>query len=281
MRISGFLLLFFLLYVSCTTDKNHIQENLLVEVNGKYLYREELQRVMPSQLSPDDSLLFAESYIRNWVEDNLLYEKAETNIPDSEEIEKLVENYRKSLIVHTYQQALINERIFPEITEDKISEFYENNKNLFVTDRPLIKGLFLKIPLGAPQISDVRKWYKTETHEAVENLEKYSWQNAVSYDYFYDKWTVVSDVLGKIPLNVNNPETYLKINKNIEVKDTAYYYFLNITDFLDKGDPEPYEFAKISVKEMLLNTQKVDFIKELKNDLYQKAIRQNKVKYNY
>ena len=39
-------------------------------------------------------------HICNWVEDILLYDKAQSNIPNNGEIDKLVENYRKALIMH-------------------------------------------------------------------------------------------------------------------------------------------------------------------------------------
>ena len=43
----------------------------LVEVAGEYLYKEDLQAHFPFNISKDDSVLFAEHYIRNWVEDVL------------------------------------------------------------------------------------------------------------------------------------------------------------------------------------------------------------------
>lgn len=76
-----------------------------------FFIEEDLQSVLPDGLTTDDSLLFAEHYIRNWVEDVLLYEKARSNIPNNGEIDKLVENYRKALIMHTYQQALIHQTL--------------------------------------------------------------------------------------------------------------------------------------------------------------------------
>lgn len=284
MRIIGFLLLFFLLCTSCGDQKGehkHRVENLLVEIDGNFLYKEDLQKVLPAGLSKDDSLLFAENYIRNWIEDVLLYDKAKANIPDNTEIDKLVENYRKALIVHTYQQELINQRLSPNLPEQDIADFYEKNKNLFVLERPLIKGLFIKVPLGAPQLNEVRRWYKTETHEAVENLEKYSLQHAISYDYFYDKWVAVSDVLGKIPIKEENPEEYINANRHVELQDTAFCYFLNVTEYLKKGDEEPYDFARTMAKDMLMNLRKVDFIREIKADLYKEATRKDKIIYNY
>ena len=283
MRIIGLLLLFSLLCTSCGGQKNKHDraDNLLVEVDGISLYKEDLQAVFPDGLSKDDSLIFAENYIRNWIEDVLLYGKAKANIPDNNEIDKLVENYRKALIVHTYQQELINQRLSPNLQEQDIIGFYEKNKKRFILEHPLIKGLFIKIPLGAPQLSEVRRWYKTETHEAVEKLEKYSLQHAISYDYFYDKWVEVSDILGKIPLIVENPEEYISANRHVELQDTAFYYFLNVTDYLKKGDEEPYDFARKTAKDMLINMRKLDFIKGVKTDLYNEATRKDKIIYNY
>ena len=76
-------------------------------------------------------------------------EKAQSNIPDNGEIEKLVENYRKALIMHTYQQALIHQRLSNEISEGELADYYEKNKELFRLERPLMQGLFIKVPLTA------------------------------------------------------------------------------------------------------------------------------------
>jgi hypothetical protein len=252
----------------------------LVELDGNFLYQEDLQSALPARLSKDDSLLFAEHYIRNWVEDILLYEKAQSNIPDNGEIEKLVENYRKALIMHTYQQALIHQRLSNEISEGELTDYYEKNKELFRLERPLMQGLFIKVPLTAPELNKVRRWYKTPTQDAVEHLEKYSLQNAVKYEYFYDKWVPMADVLDLIPLKVPEVEDYVNKNRHIELKDTAFHYFLNVSDFRTVGQQEPYEFARPKVKDMVLNLKQVEFMRAVKDDLYQQAVKRDKIKYN-
>ena len=128
MRIIFLGILSILFCVACSEQHDHKGKTPLVELDGNFLYREDLQSALPARLSKDDSLLFAEHYIRNWVEDILLYEKAQSNIPDNGEIEKLVENYRKALIMHTYQQALIHQRLSNEISEGELTDYYEKNK---------------------------------------------------------------------------------------------------------------------------------------------------------
>lgn len=280
MRKTGLLLISLLFCVSCTDKHDHKGQTPLVEVDGNFLYKEDLQAVFPAGLSKDDSLLFAEHYIRSWVEDVLLFNQAQSNIPDNGEIDKLVANYRKALIMHTYQQELISQKLSGEIPEQEIADYYEKNKELFKLDRPLMKGLFIKVPLTAPQLGNVRKWYKTETQDAVEHLEKYSLQNAVKYEYFYDKWVPMADVLDLIPLKVPEVEDYVNKNRHIELEDTAFHYFLNVSDFRTVGQQEPYEFARPKVKDMVLNLKQVEFMRAVKDDLYQQAVKRDKIKYN-
>lgn len=272
-------LLILLFCGACKEQHDHGGRTPLVELDGNFLYREDLQSVLPGGLTKDDSLLFAEHYIRNWVEDVLLYEKAQSNIPNNGEIDKLVENYRKALIMHTYQQELIHQTLSEEISEQELTDYYNKNQELFKVERPLMKGLFIKVPLTAPQLGNVRRWYKTENREAVEHLEKYSLQNAVKYEYFYDKWVPMADVLDLMPLKAVDTEEYLNKNRHVELKDTAFYYFLNVSDLRRVGEQEPFEFARAQVKDMLLNMKQVEFMKQVKDDLYQRAEKKNEIKY--
>ncbi|WP_291529946.1 peptidyl-prolyl cis-trans isomerase [Bacteroides sp. UBA939] len=280
MRIIFQGLLYILFCVACSKQQDHKGKTPLVELHGNFLYREDLQSALSSRLSKDDSLLFAEHYIRNWVDEVLLYEKAKSNIPNDGEIDKLVENYRKALIMHTYQQALIHQRLSNEISEKELVEYYENNKELFKLERPLMQGLFIKVPLTAPGLNNVRRWYKTNTQDAVEHLEKYSPQNAVKYEYFYNKWIPVADILDLIPLKRTDIEEYVNRNRHIELEDTAFHYFLNVSDFRSVGEEEPYEFARTKVKDMMLNLKQAEFMKQVKDDLYQGAVKRNEIKYN-
>lgn len=258
---------------------DHKGRTPLVELDGNFLYQEDLAAVQPVGQSKDDSLLFAEHYIRNWAEDILMYEKAQNNIPDNAEIEQLVKNYRKALIMHVYQQSLIQEKLAEEITEADLQTYYDTNKDVFKAEVPLMKGLFIKVPLTSPGIGRVRQWYKDERQSAVEHLEKYSLQNAVKYEYFYDKWIPASEILSLMPLREEKVDAYFAKNRHVELKDTAYWYFLNVSDYIPTGGQEPYEAARSAVSEMVVNRKQVEFLNQVKGDLYKEAVEDGKLKY--
>ncbi|MDR1004639.1 MAG: peptidyl-prolyl cis-trans isomerase [Prevotellaceae bacterium] len=275
--LAGLLLLF--VCSGCRDAQNDKERTPLLEVDGYFLYKEEIDAVRPANQSSEDSIRFAEEYIHNWLEETLLFEKAQSNIPDGVDIEQMVTDYRKALITHIYQQALIVQQLPSEISEEALNDYYEQNKKLFRLEQPLIQGLFMKVPLNAPQIGDVRRWYKTFTRDAVELLEKYSYRNAVRYEYFYDKWLPLNEVLNMLPLEEPNAEQYVDNNRHIERKDTAFYYFLNVSDILLPGEIKPFPYARGEVKDMMLNLRKVEFMQQVKADLYEQAVKRKRIKY--
>ena len=279
MRIIGFICLSLIFCVSCgESQHDHGGKTPLVELDGNFLYREDLQHVLPQNLSTDDSLLFAQHYVRNWAEDILLYQQALQNVSNDVEIENLVYNYRKALIVHAYQQALLQERLAEELTEEELRDYYTNNVDAFKAESPLLKGLFIKVPLTAPQISQVRQWYKSGRQDAVEHLEKYSLQHAVKYEYFYDRWMSASEIWSWLPSKESDMDEFIKKNHHVELKDTAFWSFLNISEYIRTGEQEPYEVARPHVRNMLLNRRQVEFMNQVKSDLYREASEDGKIK---
>lgn len=269
-----------LLLAGCTPSVDHKGKTPLVEVAGNFLYKEDLQAVMPIGLSQKDSTAFADEYIRNWAEDELLYQKAEGNIPDNVKIDERVAAFRKALVMHMYEEELVNQELGNTVSDEEVEAYYRQNSGMFRAGQPYIQGLFMKVPLTASQLSKVRGWYKRNTQDAIDNLSKYGIGNAVSYEYFYDRWIPLSDIAVKLPLKaLDTDRDYLNRNRNVEVRDTAFCYFLHVENFLPEGEQLPLEYARSEIKEILINLKRVDFINRMKQDLYKEASEDNDIVY--
>ena len=127
---------------------------------------------------------------------------------EKEEVDKLVEEYRRSLVRYRYQERLVEEKLKTDIRESDKLNYYEENQKKFILDKGLIKGLFLKIPVDAPGLTDVKKWYKSTDVASLEKIEKYSVENATIYEYFYDKWVDIEEVMVSIPIHVSSPSAF-------------------------------------------------------------------------
>lgn len=251
----------------------------IVSIDDNYLYKEDLLPLMPYGLSPEDSAVFTEKFIKSWASDVLLYQNAKHNVADSREIEEQVDNYRRSLILHSYQQKLTDEKLVKTITEEQMRTFYEDNSALFINDDPMIKGLLLVIPVSAPDIARIRSIYKRTDDNTFEEIEKYSIRNAERYDSFYDKWTKIQDIQPLLPSSGESLQSMLKNSKCIELKDKDFYYFLNVSEILSKGEVKPFEEVKSEIRGLLLNNNQVQFMQQIKDELYEVAVERDKLQY--
>ena len=267
-------------FMGCRQAVDHHGKTPVVSVAGEFLYKEDLAAAIPLGMKGNDSIAFVDEYIRGWVEDALLFDKAEGNIPDNMRIEELVESYRRALISHAYQEELVRQKLSGEVRDEEIERYYEEHPDLWLAVQPLVKGLFLKVPLNSQQLGNVRTWYKNTSSDAIDKLEKFCLGGAVIYDYFFDRWTQVSDLSAKIPLkSLETDMAFLDTNRNVETKDTAFCYFLHVEDFMPQGGRLPLEYAKSEIKNILINLKRVEFIKGIKADLYRKASEGNDITY--
>ncbi len=281
-RMGMFLFLSVIFLVSCNKLSKSVKEYIygktpIVEIGTDVLYMEDLENVLPLGLSEADSTLFAERYIRNWIEDVLLYQNAIRNIPDTKDIDRLVENYRRSLFEHEYLRRLIDQKFSSEISEEEIEQFYKDNERLFVLDESLVKGLYLKISNRSHDLADIRKLYTLQDDESFEEIEKYSIRNAGRCEFFYDNWRSVAELNVLLPALDTPLETLLKENSSFEFKDEEYIYLLNVSEFAPKGGIEPLDHARSRIRGLLINSTEVSYIRKFKEDLYDVALERGKV----
>lgn len=262
----------FFLLTSCVHKTQEVKGKPLLEVEGKFLYPEEVQHVIPPNVSKEDSTEIADSYVKKWVTDVLMYENAKRNLTNKTEIEELVESYRKSLTIHQYQQKLIEQRLPKEPSEEDLKAFYNEYSSQLALKGNIIRGLLLIVPQNAPKLPNVRSWVQSANAKSLENIDKYSIQNAISYDYFGDKWLELSEVLKKIPLKIEDPEKFVSSNSFVETSDSTQHYFLRIQAFRTTGQVEPFEMARKRISVILLNKQKAEFITKFEDELYNDAV---------
>jgi len=270
-----------LLLISCSKS-NKEEGTFLVKVGNKVLTKQVLNDNIHSGLSPDDSIIEAEHFIKKWITNELMYDIARKNTDNTERIDQLVENYRRSLVIYQYQEQLINEKVIKQINEQDLNDYYKTNKEKFKLDRYIIKGIFLKIPIESSAIEWIRDNYKSvSSPSSREKLEKYGMHTGITYLDFLDKWISFDEIKNNWPATSRNSLVLSNGRNYFEQQDEVFYYFLNITEFLSPDDFAPFEYAKPVVQEMLVNQRKIDFLKQTEDDIYQRALNKGEVEFYY
>lgn len=271
---------FMLLVCSCHQTSEDDQSGEPVVRAGEYsLYKSDLRSALPVGVHGADSVQFAEKYIRTWVEDMLMYQQAVENLPDGKEIDERVEAYRRALTVHIYQEKLVEQELGSKVADSEIETYYNTHSEQFVATEPYLKGVFMKVPLHAASLKNVRAWMKNpEGNDNLDRLEKYSISHAVSYECFPDRWKPFSEISLQMPL-VKKDLDNLREHRSVEVSDSAFRYLLHVCEVLPVGERVPLEYASGEIREILVNLKRAEYIGRMKSDLYKRALEDKKIIY--
>lgn len=280
MRGYGLFCALFLL-VSCQKQVEHGGKTPLVQVGNYYLYQEDVAHSLPYGISRIDSIEFVKKFVQEWLEEQVLYEKAEHNVRGDERIERMVANYRRTLVINRYEHELLQQKMPEELPEEELQEYYNENKQLFILEEPVIKGVFIKAPLVASGLKELKRWYKEKSDEALEQLDKFAFRNAVLYENFYEHWMPISELEGKVIVDLAKLGEDFEKYRNIEVEDGEYCYLLHIEEYVMKGEDKPYDLARSEIVNLMANNRKVEFMDEVKKDLYNQSVGMGRIKYYY
>lgn len=267
---------FIILFQGCSlfVDKN--PEQPVARAFEQYLYPSELGKVIPTGTSEGDSTLLAKRYIETWVKDQLMQHMAEGALTEEQmDFETQIEEYHRSLLIFTYRQKLLEQKMDTVITEEEVLAYYEENTKNFLLNQNVIKGTFIKIPLSAPNLEQLRRWSWNSREQDLIAIEKYCLTYAEKYSDFSDSWFYFSSIKMQLPMKISDPTRYLKSYRNIETSDSLYRYLVHITDYLIEGEVAPVEMVTKEITNIILNKRKIEFIKELEHRVYSDGVTRN------
>ncbi|MBN2166940.1 MAG: hypothetical protein JW717_11735 [Marinilabiliaceae bacterium] len=284
MALQNQLIIIILIFLTLTACNNKPVDPLLepiVSIESSTLTKKELYDAIPSKTAKEDSIIFAQNYIDRWIKTQLILRKAELNLSQEEKnLDKLINDYRTSLLTHLYQQKLLEQKYSPLITSGEIREYYNTMIDNFKLNEIIIKGVFIKIEKTAPNISQIEKWYTSDNKNDLISLEAYCFQNAKKYDPFFDHWVPFEKINSELPEKITNSENVLKWKKSFANKDDQYNYYLSIKEILFIGETAPIEYVNDRIKSILLNKKRIDFINQLEKDLVIEGEKQKIIKFH-
>ena len=271
------LLLLPLLLKFCSGTETSVDSVPLAKVGNQIIYQEEALYGMPSGLSKTDSIAYVKQFLQNRIKDLLMYERALAENSNIDDLDQLVEDYRRSLIIHSYQQALMNKQMQKSITDTVLQVFYENNRDRFQTGHDLVKGVFIKVPKSAVGIDKLKKIYTKTTDDAFQQIETFCIQNAGQVEYFYDHWVLFVDLLSNASYEISNTADFLRSHSTLDVVVGDYQYLMHIQDYVLAGTAAPFEYVKDEVKTVVTNTRKTEFLHQYEENLYKDATKKGAI----
>ncbi len=267
-------LIFFILTISCFNIDN---EKIIARVYEKDLLLSEVLKEMPKYTK--DSTFFIDRYVNVWIKKQLMIYHAEINLSiDLLDYEAQIEDYRSSLLIYEYQQELINQNFDTSITSEEVSDYYNKYMNEFKLVENIFMGRYIVVDKSAPNSKSLKKWFKSINEDDIESLTDYCHQFAKEYYLEDSSWQFFSGVNNKLPQFIIEEEYFLENTKGVWFEGQQYIHYVFIKNYQIKGSISPLIMESEKIRNVLLNKNKIQYLKQLEDELYQNALALKKIK---
>jgi hypothetical protein len=254
--------------------------SVVAKVYDLELYSEDFEFLFENKnLNTEDSAIIARNYISNWIEEQILVHQAKLNGQiNISEIENRAEHYKNALLIHKYENIFIENNLDTIVEKNELNSYYKSHQDDFQLNDYLVKVLYLKIPIDAPEIDKIGKLYKLYNKDDINEIEAYAQVYASNFYYDEQNWMYFDELAKEIPLQDINKDKFITRKSKIKLDENDYYYFLNVIDYKLKNTLSPLEFEKDNIKQRILNIRIKELRDKLKKDNIQKAYNEKSVK---
>jgi SHS2 domain-containing protein len=276
------LLLAGLLMVSVLTQCQPAEEEkendrLLVKVYNKSLYLSDMDGMFPEGTTNGDSTAIINAYVERWIREALLLHEAERNIPSDLNIDKLVRDYRASLIRHNYERILVEQLLDSMVTQTELTAFYENNKEQYQLETPIVRCYFVKAPLPVPEPAELRRLWNSNEPEDYEALVNYCNKYATAHLLEDSTWYNVEDLALNMPkgaITVNNIGSI----KDFSQRDDQFQYYFKVFELKNIKEIAPLSYIEDQARKVILHRRKLKLLEDQKEEMYELEMRRNNIK---
>jgi len=271
--------LFIPFFWGCNHPQQENSDDIVASFHDKKLKKGHLNSIMPGYpLSKEDSTVFVETYIKDWIKQQLLVSEARKVLsPEEQDVSKELEQYEQQLLIHKFKNKKKSSINKSGITDDSIASYYNANIDKFTLSSPIVKVKYIVFPPGMDIPQDIDNAFRSSTPFS-ETVNDYIYSYATKYDDFNNQWINFNNLFLNTPYTTGNTTDILQQKKVIEFDNNNEKHIIIIEDYRLSGEQSPLDFVKDRIRNMLINNKKIDFLREIKDSLYNHALKYNNFK---
>lgn len=269
--------------VSCRELPDYlVGDDTIARVGRNELSINEISEIMPANLKGEDSVTYVRQYVDRWIVRQLKVEEADRLFSTSErEIERLVEEYRQTLLSSRVDQHYVSAQTTAEVTDEDVAEYYNTHKSDFLLDRTLVKGRILcyddSYRHSKRLLEQMRKASTSQTEDKTfsDMCEK----NGFLLIDNRSEWINFVDFLTNLPTTRTQDYEPLLDKMGIQqMEANGLRYLFDFTSVCRKGDVAPLEVVAENIRRILTTQRRSEIVKSHEEAIRSQAEAEGHVK---
>lgn len=264
-----------ILLTACRQKDDHV----VAQVYSHKLYASEVQALLPSGLPTEDSLAFASRIIDSWINDQIILIEAEKTLKMRDKnFQKELTEYRNALIRNKYLEHLASDTNALYVTDNEVRATIAQARTNYVNEKEIVRINYVKVSQESPIKEKIKEILFDEERRLIEK-DKIADLCGDSVEYFIDDdtWLFWDDIQMEVDIDIpNKSEDYIQ-PEYIEKNSNDACYLIVILGYKSEQTGADSRDYFESVRTMLIQKKKTEYINKTINELYQKAEKEGKI----
>ncbi len=215
----------------------------------------------------------AKRFIDGWIRQQVVMHVAEQNrSEDAPDMDALLEDYRRSLVIFNYEQALVEQKLDTSVSAAEIQAYYESDQANFELKEDIVRARWFKV--NEPEIRVLRKMeerFLSGDQTKMREVEIWLAQRGVSIVDRTANWTSGSELRAELALPEGLDLRTLTTGRQV-TKEVSAAWFLEVVEHRNGTSPAPIEMVEQDIRSVLLNKRKLQLIATMRDEVYRQAV---------
>lgn len=267
---------FFSLVSGCDDGSEDVGDPLLARVHSKELRLSELEGMFPQNANAQDSSVIIQAFVNRWVKDAVIQWESERNLPGDLNIDRLVRDYRASLVRSTYEKVLVESKMDTTVTAEELEAYYEQNKSQYQLEKPIVRCYFIKVPYPTPEAEQLRQLWDNGAVNDTTALRDYCRRFAEVSLLKEEAWYSLDEVAGQFPEGTLTTEN-VSSKREFTQQDGQYRYYFRLFEIKKRLEIAPLSYVEDQARRVILHTRSRGVLEEAREEIFDRELRRNNV----
>jgi len=254
-----------ILALSAGCEREEEPEEYIARVNDEYLTREMILERLDESYSINEAMV--QEYVNQWMTSEMLYQEARRRGLDRDDrVLKPLQDVRRHLAINALLEDEIYNGVTPDITNEQIEVYFEEHKDEFTADAPLLDLTYV--------LFESRNLATSFRNSVVQGTD---WNDAL--DTILDDEENTTDIIeiGERGYyrerDIHPPEIWRAARQlgaggvSFPVAASGGYYIVRHYETIQSGSPYPLDYVANEIKERLVIEKRQEEYENLLLDL--------------
>lgn len=251
-------------------------DRLLARVHEKELRLSDLEGMFADNATAEDSALVIRAFVNRWSRDAAIQWEAERNLPLDLNIDRLVRDYRASLVSSHYEEVLVGAMLDSTISQQQLEAYYDEHKSQYQLERPIVRCLFIRVPYPLQDEAKLQQlWNNGRIQDSVA-LREYCSRFAEVALLDSDDWYSLDDVAAQLPEGVLTAGNVDKKGE-FSMREGSYRYYFRLLGVKPRLEIAPLSYVEEQARRVILHNRKRQVLQEAREEIFNREVRRNNI----